>query len=74
MRVLAVNAGASSLKLAVLEDERTVGERTVERWSGEDASAVSGLLEETGPVDVVGHRVAPQLVGRVHPAGRPRQR
>ncbi|MCW2666162.1 MAG: Acetate kinase [Frankiales bacterium] len=47
MRVLVVNAGSSSLKLSVLDGERTVGEQ----------DAVSELLEAAGPVDAVGHRV-----------------
>ena len=36
MRVLVVNAGSSSLKLAVLDDERTVLATTVEAWDGEE--------------------------------------
>ena len=59
MRVLVVNAGSSSLKLAVLDP---IGEvtaaRTVERWQGEgDADPVAAFLADAGPVDAVGHRV-----------------
>ena len=35
MRVLVVNAGSSSLKLSVLDDDRRVTATTVERWEGE---------------------------------------
>jgi acetate kinase len=59
VRVLVVNAGSSSLKLAVLEDDGAVAaERTVERWQGEgDADPVKAFLEAAGTVDAVGHRV-----------------
>ena len=59
MRVLVVNAGSSSLKLAVLDDAGQVeAARTVERWQGEgDAEPVAAFLAESGPVDAVGHRV-----------------
>jgi acetate kinase len=56
VRVLVVNAGSSSLKLAVVDGGSTVAARTVDRWTGEH-DAVTGLLEESGPVDAVGHRV-----------------
>ena len=36
MRLLVVNAGSSSLKLAVLDDDgRVAASRTLERWQGE---------------------------------------
>jgi len=57
VRVLVVNAGSSSLKLSVLDGEDTLAERLVERWAGEDVSAVREVLADTGPVDAVGHRV-----------------
>lgn len=58
MRVLVVNAGSSSLKLSVLDDDELVASSLTERWSGEDdTSPVDALLDRTGPVDAVGHRV-----------------
>ncbi|MCW2616138.1 MAG: acetate kinase [Frankiales bacterium] len=58
MRVLVVNAGSSSLKLSVLDDDELVASTLTERWSGEDdAGPLQQLLDSTGPVDAVGHRV-----------------
>ena len=59
MRLLVVNAGSSSLKLAVLEPSGDVAAaRTLESWQGAgDAEPVAAFLEECGPVDAVGHRV-----------------
>ncbi len=58
MRVLVVNAGSSSLKLSVLDGDRTVADRLLERWHGDgEQEAVQELLDEAGPVDAVGHRV-----------------
>jgi acetate kinase len=59
VRVLVVNAGSSSLKLAVLDRAGEVSAaRTVERWQGEgDADPVAAFLADAGPVDAVGHRV-----------------
>jgi acetate kinase len=59
VRLLVVNAGSSSLKLAVLDAEGQVAaERALERWDGEgDAEPVAAFLRDCGPVDAVGHRV-----------------
>lgn len=58
MRVLVVNAGSSSLKLAVLDGEEQIGARLLERWDGAgEQEALRRLLAATGPVDAVGHRV-----------------
>ena len=59
MRLLVVNAGSSSLKLAVLDEEGEVAAaRALEHWQGEgDAEPVAAFLGECGPVDAVGHRV-----------------
>jgi acetate kinase len=58
MRVLVVNTGSSSLKLSVLDGEEVLSTRTVERWDGDRSLApLRDLLDETGPVDAVGHRV-----------------
>lgn len=52
MRVGVVNAGSSSLKLAVLDGDEVVDSRTV---APDDADALGGLLERG--VDAIGHRV-----------------
>jgi acetate kinase len=57
-RVLVVNTGSSSLKLSVLDGERTVLAQTVERWSGEDdLHELEDVVRQAGAVDAVGHRV-----------------
>ena len=53
MRVLVVNAGSSSVKLALLDGERTVRERSVE--PGDAAGALAELVGEGA--DAVGHRI-----------------
>lgn len=66
MRILVVNAGSSSLKLAVLDDGSTTASSTIERWEGEGhLDPVSEFVASVGPVDAVGHRVVhggPHLV------------
>jgi acetate kinase len=58
VRVLVVNAGSSSLKLAVVEDGQLGLARTVERWEGEQhLEPLRDYLDEAGAVDAVGHRV-----------------
>ena len=59
MRVLVVNAGSSSLKLSVLdEDDRVVCAETIASEHGEvDRHALGAFLESAGPADAVGHRV-----------------
>lgn len=59
MRVLVVNAGSSTLKLRVLDEEDAiVGEADVDPWDGTAATTgVAGLLAEIGGVGAVGHRV-----------------
>ena len=58
MRVLAVNAGSSSLKLAVFDDAREVCSTTVERWHGvEHLEPISAFVEGLDDVDAVGHRI-----------------
>jgi acetate kinase len=61
VRVLVVNAGSSSLKLAVVEDERSTESRTVERWEGEGhLQPVQEFLDQVGGadrIDAVGHRI-----------------
>lgn len=55
MRVLTVNAGSSSLKLALLDGDRLVDERHLHRWGGE-AEPVRAFLAERG-ADAIAHRV-----------------
>jgi acetate kinase len=58
MRVLVVNAGSSSLKLSVLDDDRVITATTVERWDGAgDLDPLSAFLDEAPEVEAVGHRV-----------------
>lgn len=59
MRVLVVNAGSSSLKLAVLAaDGAVTAGSTVEPWQGEgDLGPLRDFLDGCGPVDAVGHRM-----------------
>ncbi|MFI7673698.1 acetate/propionate family kinase [Actinophytocola sp. NPDC049390] len=57
--VLVVNAGSSSLKLALLDDaDEVVGATTVERWSGGDETDdIEEFVEGLPGVDAVGHRI-----------------
>jgi acetate kinase len=58
MRVLVVNAGSSSLKLAVVDGQDRSEELRLERWDGSgEGGSVRELLDRAGPVDAVGHRV-----------------
>jgi acetate kinase len=58
VRVLVVNAGSSSLKLAVLEDDRVVVATTVDGWKGEEhLEPLRDFLDGVGSLDAVGHRV-----------------
>ena len=56
MNVLTVNAGSSSLKLSVLDADDVVL-ATRESGTDEIGDEIALLLDETGPVDAVGHRV-----------------
>lgn len=55
MRVLTVNAGSSSLKLALLDGDQLVDEQHLQRWHGE-AEPVRAFLAEHG-ADAIAHRV-----------------
>jgi acetate kinase len=57
--LLVVNAGSSSLKLAVLEDDGSVAATsTLQRWEGAgELDPLANFLDGAGPVDAVGHRV-----------------
>lgn len=67
MRVLTVNAGSSTLKLSVLDaDDTVLGTR--ETPVGSDiAGQVRALLDETGAVAAVGHRVVHGGAAHVRP-------
>jgi len=69
VRVLVVNAGSSSLKLAVVDGERRVAGTTVERWDGAgDLEPVRTFVEAADGIDAVGHRVVhggPRYTGPV---------
>jgi acetate kinase len=53
-----VNAGSSSLKLAVLDDDSRVESTTVERWDGEGhTDPVREFVERAEGIEAVGHRV-----------------
>ena len=59
MRILVVNAGSSTLKLAVLDDgDLVVGSATIDPWVGaDDTDSIKEFLERNKPVDAVGHRI-----------------
>ena len=59
MRVLTVNAGSSSLKLRVLdEDDSLVAERDLPAPTGlGDSAIIAGALDGVAGIDAVGHRV-----------------
>jgi acetate kinase len=58
VRVLVVNAGSSSLKLSVLDDDALVASESLPVPRGRaEAEAVREAVERSGPVDAVGHRV-----------------
>ncbi len=78
MRVLTVNAGSSSLKLSMVDGERSVAEENLPSPGGRiDAAAVTAFLERVRPIDAVGHRIVhggTEFTGpvRVDPAVRRR--
>lgn len=70
MDVLVVNAGSSSLKLALLDDAcEVVKQRTLERWSGEnETDAIKDFVDGLPHIDAVGHRIVhggPEFTGPV---------
>jgi acetate kinase len=57
-RVLVVNAGSSSLKLALFDGDELSSSTTIEAWQGAGHVApIEEFLEGCGDVDAVGHRV-----------------
>jgi acetate kinase len=70
MHVLVVNAGSSSLKLALLDHtDEVLEQRTLERWSGEnEIEDLKEFVDGLPRVDAVGHRIVhggPELTGSV---------
>src|SRR5213080_2254697 len=59
MRILVVNAGSSSLKLAVLDDDdHLVDAETVAAPNGQlDEKRIRLAIERHAPFDAVGHRI-----------------
>ena len=59
MHVLVVNAGSSSLKLAVLDDDdKVVRSEVLPAPAGKvDRGALEDVIEKARPIDAVGHRV-----------------
>lgn len=58
MRVLVVNAGSSSLKLAVIDGDHQVAATTVERWEGEDDLVpIDSFVAEVDDIEAIGHRI-----------------
>jgi acetate kinase len=58
VRVLVVNAGSSSLKLSVLDDDTVLVATTVEKWQGaEHLEPLREFLDSAPAVDAVGHRI-----------------
>jgi len=59
VRVLAVNAGSSSLKLSLLDgdDRQLLSTNLPASSEGIDEAALRAELERAGPIDAVGHRI-----------------
>ncbi len=58
MRVLVVNAGSSSLKLAVLDGDEAVADVNLPAERGRiDPDALRSWIEAAGEIDAVGHRI-----------------
>lgn len=58
MRVLVVNAGSSSVKLSVLDQESLVGARELSAERAQlDTEQIVATIHDLGPVDAVGHRI-----------------
>lgn len=57
MRVLVVNAGSSSLKVAVVEGTEVVTADHLDAWDGTDTAAIRRVADAAGGIDAIGHRV-----------------
>ncbi|MDQ1602670.1 MAG: acetate kinase [Actinomycetota bacterium] len=67
MKVLVVNAGSSSLKLSVVDESDRAVASADTGGDGDLASQVGGLLDDSGPVGAVGHRVVHGGADHVRP-------
>ena len=57
-RVLVVNTGSSSLKVAVIDDTDDVVARAhVQDWDGHDTSPIHEVVSRAGGIDAIGHRI-----------------
>jgi acetate kinase len=57
VKVLVVNAGSSTLRLSVVnDDDRIVADLTINDWEG-DSTPIRAFVAATGPADLVAHRV-----------------
>jgi acetate kinase len=70
MRILVVNAGSSSLKLALLDDgDQAVMSETIAAPRGRvDEAELRLVIERCGPIDAVGHRIVHGGTEFVEPA------
>ncbi len=57
MRVLAVNAGSSSLKLSVIKDDDTVAAADEVDGTADHVGALRAFIARVGSVDAVAHRI-----------------
>jgi len=58
VRVLVVNAGSSSLKLSVLDDDQLCGAHELSApGAAVDAGQIASVVRQLAPVDAVGHRI-----------------
>jgi acetate kinase len=57
MRVLAVNAGSSSLKLSVVDDQDRVAAIDEVVGDGDPVTALRAFMEKVGGVDAIAHRI-----------------
>jgi len=57
MRLLIVNAGSSTLKLSVLDDDALVASELIETVEGPGEGSLSAVVGKHGPFDAVGHRI-----------------
>ena len=57
MRILAVNAGSSSLKLSLIDGDSTLSQRLVERWENSDVGPIASFVRDVGAPDAVAHRI-----------------
>lgn len=57
MRVLVVNAGSSSVKLRIVEDDELISSRDLGAPDGSTTDDLGDFIRDAGTLDAVGHRV-----------------